>query len=106
MADEFEAALDDADAGRRSFLKKLAVGSAFAAPVVSSFTMTGIRAAYAQTPSVSGGPQVGGGGQTSTTSSTTTTQPNQPSSTTTTTQPNQTETTTTTTTQPNQPPVP
>lgn len=102
MADEFEAALDDAEAGRRTFLKKLAVGSAFAAPVVSSFTMTGIRAAYAQTPSVSGGPQVGGGNQTSSTTSTT--QPNQPISTTTTTQPNQTESTTTTT-QPNQLPI-
>lgn len=97
MAGEFEAALDDADAGRRSFLKKLAVGSAFAAPAVSSFTMTGIRAAYAQTPAVSG-PTVGGGGQTNTT--TTTAQPNQTVPTTTT---STTSTSTTTTLAPNQP---
>ncbi len=81
MADEFEAALEGVDAGRRSFLKKLAIGSAFAVPAVSSFTMTGIKAVYAQTPSVSG--QVSGGAV----STTTTTQA-----------PNQTTTTTTTTT--------
>ena len=57
--DRFDAALGGLDHGRRAFLKKLAVGTAFAAPIVSSFTMTGIKAVYAQTPSISG---VGGAG--------------------------------------------
>ena len=42
------------DEGRRAFLKKMAIGGAFAAPVVSSFSMTGVSAAYAQTPTASG----------------------------------------------------
>jgi hypothetical protein len=79
MADEFETALEGSEPGRRSFLKKLAVGTAFAAPVVSSFTMTGIKAAYAQTAQASGG--VGGNEQeqttTTSTSTTTTTVGNQ-----------------------------
>ena len=90
MADEFESALEGTEPARRSFLKKLAVGSAFAAPVVSSFTMTGIKAVYAQTPNVSG--QVQGGQQESTSSTTATTAPNQTTtteSTTTTTQGNE-----------------
>ncbi|MET0628657.1 MAG: hypothetical protein ABW033_09395 [Acidimicrobiia bacterium] len=53
MSQDFEAALDGVDGDRRSFLKKMAITTAFAAPVVSSFTMTGIKAVYAQTPSVS-----------------------------------------------------
>ncbi len=84
MADEFEAALDRVDAGRRAFLKKLAIGSAFTVPAVSSFTMTGIKAVYAQTPAVSG--QVSGGAVTTTTQA-----------------PNQTTTTTSTTTTTTQP---
>ena len=44
------------DEGRRAFLKKMAIGGAFAAPVVSSFSMTGVSAAYAQTPTASGPP--------------------------------------------------
>jgi hypothetical protein len=81
--DNFDQALAGSDPDRRSFLKKLAVGTAFAAPAVSSFTMTGIQAAYAQTPTVSGSEVEGGSSTTSTTA------PNQTSSTTSTTQPNQ-----------------
>ena len=85
MHDDFDEALADADDGRRSFLKKLAVGTAFAAPAVSSFTMTGIKAAYAQTPTVSGEDvesessttSTTEGEETTTTSTTSTTQPNQ-----------------------------
>jgi hypothetical protein len=79
MSQDFEAALDGVDGDRRSFLKKMAITTAFAAPVVSSFTMTGIKAVYAQTPSVSN--QVSGGSA-STTPSTTSTAP--PTTTTTT----------------------
>jgi len=82
MPDEFEAALESSEPGRRAFLKKLAVGTAFAAPVISSFTMTGIKAAYAQTAQASGG--VGGNEQENTTTTST--------STTTTTLSNQTQT--------------
>ena len=47
--DELDNALGGLSDDRRSFLKKLAIGSAFAVPVVSSFTMSNITAAYAQT---------------------------------------------------------
>ena len=87
MSQDFEQALEGVDDGRRSFLKKMAVTTAFAVPVVSSFTMTGIKAVYAQTPRVSG--QVSSG--TASQSTTTTTSANQPATTTTTTSPNQTE---------------
>ena len=88
MSQEFEQAIDGVDSGRRAFLKKMAVTTAFAVPVVSSFTMTGIKAVYAQTPRVSG--QVSSG--TASQSTTTTTSANQPpTTTTTTTSPNQTE---------------
>jgi hypothetical protein len=58
----------------------MAIGTAFTVPVVSSFTMAGIKAVYAQTPTASG--QVGSNDAsksttTSSTSTTTTTQPNQ-----------------------------
>lgn len=100
MSQEFDQALGGVDDGRRSFLKKMAVTTAFAAPVVSSFTMTGIKAVYAQTPRVSGvvsgGRASGGttasttaGNQTATTSPPTTTSP----ATTTTMDPNSTVTT-------------
>ncbi len=92
--DELDRALENLDGDRRAFLKKLAIGTAFAAPVVSSFTMSGIHAAYAQTAATSS--QVGAG-QTSTTAAAPTT--------TTTTSPNQPVPSTTTTTSPNQPPV-
>ncbi len=78
MIEEFKNALDGVDADRRSFLKKMAVTTAFTVPVVSSFTMTGIKAVYAQTPSVSG--QVSGAGA----STSTTRASNQAPSTTTT----------------------
>lgn len=39
---------------RRRFLKRVAIGSAVAAPIVSSFSMSGMNAAYAQAISVSG----------------------------------------------------
>jgi hypothetical protein len=80
MSQDFEAALDGVDGDRRSFLKKMAITTAFAAPVVSSFTMTGIKAVYAQTPSVSN--RVSGGTATATTAPASTTSP--PTTTTTT----------------------
>jgi len=84
VSEDFEAATEGLDDGRRSFLKKMAIGTAFTVPVVSSFTMAGIQAVYAQTPTASG--RVSGGNvSASTTSSTTST------STTTTLSPNQTE---------------
>ena len=86
--DELDNALGGLSDDRRSFLKKLAIGSAFAVPVVSSFTMSNITAAYAQTAATSS--QVSAGGASNTT--------------TTTTAPNQAPPTTTTTTNPNQPP--
>ena len=51
MQDDVTEGLDD---GRRAFLKKMAVGGAFAAPVISSFSMAGVSAVYAQTPTTSG----------------------------------------------------
>lgn len=75
-----------ADNGRRGFIKKLAIGTAFAAPVVSSFSMSGVSAAYAQTPTASG--QVDSTDATTPNSTTTTTNPN---TTTTTTNPNSTD---------------
>ncbi len=35
---------------RRTFIKRLVVGAAFAAPVVSSFTMSGVQSVFASTP--------------------------------------------------------
>jgi hypothetical protein len=84
VSEEFENVLDGVDANRRGFLKKMAITTAFTVPVVSSFTMTGIKAVYAQTPSVSG--QVSGAGA----STSTTRAANQAPSTTTTTTGNQT----------------
>jgi len=80
VSQDFDQALDGVDGSRRSFLEKMAITTAFAAPVVSSVTMTGVKSVYAQTPRVSG--QVSGGTATaSTTASTTaTTSPNQPPS--------------------------
>ena len=81
MSEDFEATTEGLGDGRRQFLKKMAIGTAFTVPVVSSFTMAGIQAVYAQTPSASG--KVSSGNvsastttSTSTTSTTTTTQPN------------------------------
>jgi hypothetical protein len=83
VSNDFDAALEGVDDNRRSFLKKMAITTAFTVPVVSSFTMTGIKAVYAQTPSVSG--QVSGAGASTATTqgsnqtvpSTTTLAPNQ-----------------------------
>ena len=78
MSEDFEAATEGLDDGRRAFLKKMAVGTAFTVPVVSSFTMAGIQAVYAQTPTASG--QVSGGNvsaSTTTPPTTTTLGPNQ-----------------------------
>jgi hypothetical protein len=85
LSEEFEAATEGLDDGRRSFLKKMAIGTAFTVPVVSSFTMAGIQAVYAQSATSSGAVSAGNA-----TGSTTTTQPNSSptTSTTTTTNPN------------------
>ena len=90
MTDESDGTLNEAlgrlSDDRRAFLKKVAIGSAFAVPVVSSFTMSNVTAAYAQTAASSS--QVSGAGAGA--STTTTTSPNtSPSTTTTTTNPNQ-----------------
>jgi hypothetical protein len=84
VSDEFEAALDEAGPDRRAFLKRVAIGSAFAVPVVASFSMSGVQAVYAQSTTSSGA--VSAGGVTATTGGTTTTTvaPNQTPSTTTT----------------------
>ena len=79
MSEDFEAATEGLGDGRRSFLKKMAIGTAFTVPVVSSFTMAGVQAVYAQSATASG--KVSAGNATAstttppTTSSTTTTIP-------------------------------
>ena len=83
MSEDFEAATEGLGDGRRAFLKKMAIGTAFTVPVVSSFTMAGIQAVDAQTPTASGRVSSGNATASTTTSPTT--------STTTTTLPNQTE---------------
>ena len=76
---EPEDAIDAVGDSRRRFVKRLVIGTAFAAPVVSSFSMNGVSSVFAQSSQVSGG---GGGVQgtsvtnpptTNTTTSTTTT---------------------------------
>jgi hypothetical protein len=43
MADgELESVLDRVDPGKRAFLKKLVVGTAFVVPTVASFSMDGL----------------------------------------------------------------
>jgi hypothetical protein len=54
VSEDFEAATEGLGDGRRSFLKKMAIGTAFTVPVVSSFTMAGIQAVYAQSATASG----------------------------------------------------
>ena len=88
MSEDFEAATEGLDDGRRQFLKKMAIGTAFTVPVVSSFTMAGIQAVYAQTPSASGKVSAGNATASTTTAPTTSTTT---TSTTTTTQPNSTK---------------
>lgn len=59
--------LEHVDVNRRRFVGRLIVGSAFAAPVVSSFSMSGVNSVFAQDTNVSGRPQVGAGGATAST---------------------------------------
>jgi hypothetical protein len=92
VSEDFDAATEGLDDGRREFLKKLAIGTAFTVPVVSSFTMAGIQAVYAQTPTTSGRTSAGNASATTAPGSTTSTSTS--TSTTTTTAPNQTTTTT------------
>jgi hypothetical protein len=79
MSEDFERALEGVSDDRRAFLRKMVVGTAFAVPVVSSFSMAGVQAAFAQTPAVSARPApsettgTAPGGSTPTSSSTTTT---------------------------------
>jgi hypothetical protein len=87
VSDDFDAATEGLGDGRRSFLKKMAIGTAFTVPVVSSFTMTGIQAVYAQSATASGSKVSGNNASSSTTTSSTTTS----TSTTTTIPSNQTE---------------
>jgi hypothetical protein len=101
MSEDLDRAAESVGDDRRAFLKKMVVGSAFAVPVVSSFSMAGVQAAFAQTPPLSPG-RSGTGGTTSETGATTTT--TEGNTTTTTTEGNTTTTTqgnTTTTTQGN-----
>jgi hypothetical protein len=47
VSDDLERAISETAYGRRTFLRRLVVGSAFAVPVVSSFSMAGINAVSA-----------------------------------------------------------
>jgi hypothetical protein len=64
---EIEKRLDEQLTGiepsRRTFIKRVAIGAAFATPIVSSFSMSGlsVNSAAAQTSNLSGG--TGNGGQ-------------------------------------------
>ena len=78
MSEDFDTATEGLGDDRRRFLKKLAIGTAFTVPAVSSFTMAGIQAVSAQTPTASGKVSAGGASNTtspapSTSSSTTST---------------------------------
>ena len=69
MSEDFDAATAGLGDDRRRFLKKMAIGTAFTVPVVSSFTMAGIQAVYAQTPTASGKVSAGNASNTPTSSS-------------------------------------
>lgn len=74
--DEAGEILDHVGGDRRDFLKKMVVGTAFAVPVISSFSLHGMQAAFAQSPTASAGgttPTTAGTTTTSTSTSTTTT---------------------------------
>ena len=45
MADELDRVVEEAGIGRRAFLRRMLVGTAFATPVVASFAMGGVAAA-------------------------------------------------------------
>jgi hypothetical protein len=65
--------LDRVGDDRRSFLKKMVVGTAFAVPVVSSFSLHGMQSAFGQTPTTSVPPSTTATTATTTTTTTTTT---------------------------------
>lgn len=65
--------LDRVGDDRRSFMKKLVIGGAFAVPVVSSFSLHGMQASFAQSPTTSAGGSQAASATTSTTTPTTTT---------------------------------
>ena len=54
MSDDVEREISEAGYGRRTFLRRLAIGSAFAVPVVSSFSMAGIQAVSAHAAQANG----------------------------------------------------
>jgi len=43
----FDSIIDNTNHDRRTFLRRLVIGTAFAVPIVSSFSMTGLAAAVA-----------------------------------------------------------
>jgi hypothetical protein len=47
MADELDGVIDSTGMVRRTFMRRLVTGTAFAAPVVASFAMAGVEAASA-----------------------------------------------------------
>ena len=49
MPDDLSA-FGNAGSDRRAFLKRLIIGTAFAVPVVSTFTMSGVASVFADTP--------------------------------------------------------
>lgn len=80
--DEHDDVFEQVGHDRRQFIKRLAVGSAFAVPVVSSFSMSGVNTVFAQSAEVSGGSgttetttdeDVSAGGEGNTTTSSTST---------------------------------
>ena len=60
MSDDVEREISEGAYGRRTFLRRLAVGSAFAVPVVSSFSMAGIQAVSAHADQSNGIGVIGG----------------------------------------------
>jgi len=70
---------------RRSFLKKMVIGSAFAVPVVSTFSLTGMQASFAQSATSSKPATAPATAATSTTAAATTTTTSTTTTTTTTT---------------------
>jgi hypothetical protein len=48
MSDANEEIFDKVGDDRRSFMKKMVVGTAFAVPVISTFSLTGMQASFAQ----------------------------------------------------------
>ena len=48
MSDANDEIFDKVGDDRRSFMKKMVVGTAFAVPVISTFSLTGMQASFAQ----------------------------------------------------------